>query len=73
MLTQLNPSIPVETPRGRGEAVIVIDYSKEDDLMWVVFLDKSRQCWMFNNKDIMACENYTIRESGKIGNGEPTI
>lgn len=60
MLTQLNPSIPVETPKGKGQAVIVIDYSPEHDLYWVVFDDQTRQCWTFNNRDIRIQTNITF-------------
>lgn len=60
MIIQLNPSIPVKTPRGPGEAIGWIDYSKEDDLMWIVFLDANGECWIFPNKEIRAFENYSI-------------
>ncbi len=36
MLTQLNPTIPLETSRGRGYALAVIDYGMEHNLLWVV-------------------------------------
>lgn len=59
-MIQLNPSIPVETPKGNGQAVVLIDYSSEHDLYWVVFLDDSRQCWTFGNRDIRAQPNITL-------------
>ncbi|RYZ65907.1 MAG: hypothetical protein EOP05_09110 [Proteobacteria bacterium] len=59
-MLQLNPSIPVETPKGKGQAVILIDYSTEHDLYWVVFLDESRECWTFNNRDVRIQENFTL-------------
>jgi hypothetical protein len=60
MMLQLAPSIPVETPKGKGQAVIIIDYSPEHDFYWVVFMDDSRECWTFSNKDIRAQPNCTI-------------
>ncbi len=54
MILQLNPSIPVQTLNGKGQAVALIDYSPEHDLYWVVFLDHNRECWTFQNKDILA-------------------
>lgn len=60
MILQLNPSIPVNTPKGPGEAILIIDYSKEDDILWTVFLDETGQCWTFNNKDIRAIKNVSI-------------
>jgi len=61
MILQLNPSIPVEVVgRGYGEAVILIDYSKEDDLLWVVALDSNGEIWSVPNKDIRFIKNYSI-------------
>jgi hypothetical protein len=62
-MLQLNPSIPVETPKGRGQALFLIDYSPEHDLYWVVFIDDSRECWTFNNREIRAQTNYTLGRS----------
>lgn len=59
-MIQLNPSIPVETPKGTGQAIVLIDYSSEHDLYWVVFLDDSRECWTFSNRDIRAQPNITL-------------
>ncbi len=64
MMLQLNPSIPVDTPKGSGQATFLIDYSSEHDLYWVVFIDKTCECWTFNNRDIRAQKNYTM---GRIG------
>jgi len=60
MILQLNPSIPVNTPKGVGEAILIIDYGKEDDILWTVFLDETGQCWTFNNKEIRAIKNVSI-------------
>lgn len=63
MLIQLNPSIPVETPKGSGQAVVLIDYGPEHDLYWVIFLDESRECWTYGNRDIRAQVNVTLGRS----------
>ena len=65
MILQLNPSIPVQTTSGKGQAVAIIDYSPEHDLYWVVFLDHSRECWTFQNKDIRAQENLSLGRPSK--------
>lgn len=70
-MLQLNPSIPVETPKGKGQAVILIDYSTEHDLYWVVFLDESRECWTFNNHDVRIQENYTLGRPKAPANFRP--
>jgi hypothetical protein len=60
MILQLNPQIPVITPRGKGWAHLVIDYSQEHDLIWVVFLDDTKECWSFGNREIKIVENITL-------------
>ena len=59
-MIQLNPQIPVITPKGKGWAFFLIDRSQEHDLEWVVFLDNSGECWVFNNKDIRIQKNHTF-------------
>jgi hypothetical protein len=58
-LLQLNPPIPVVTPMGEGLAQIVIDYSPEYSIHWVVFLQSNGQCWTFPNEKIRAQRNIT--------------
>lgn len=60
MLTQLNPPLPLESPMGRCWAHAVIDYSQEHNLLWVVFLDESGECWTFSNKDVRLQPNATM-------------
>lgn len=59
MITQLNPSIPVETPRGNALAQLVIDYGPEHDLLWVCFQDNG-ECWTWGNPQIRAQSNVTM-------------
>jgi hypothetical protein len=60
MITQLNPPIPVRTPRGKGFAQMLIDYGIDYDFIWVVFQDDDGQCWSWRNQDIRAQSNITI-------------
>lgn len=60
MIVQLNPTIPVITPKGRAQAVFVIDYGPEHDLIWVCFLDANGECWSYRNADIRAEKNVTM-------------
>lgn len=60
MIVQLNPPIPVITPKGSGVAHILIDYGAEFNLMWTVFLDDNGECWTFDNGQIRACKNVTL-------------
>ena len=60
-MIQLNPPIPLETPKGRGWAFFLIDRSQEHDLEWVVFLDEGGFCWTFNNSEIRIQKNITMK------------
>jgi len=60
---QLDPQIPVITPKGNGWVFFVIDRSQEHDLEWVVFLDNSGECWTFKNSDIRIQKNYTLHRN----------
>lgn len=58
-MLQLNPPLPVVTPKGRGFAHVLIDYGVEHDLVWVVFQD-SGECWSWRNQDVRAQPNLTF-------------
>ena len=60
MLIQLDPPIPLETPKGSAQAMFLIDYSPEHNLMWVCFIDDTAECWTFENHLIRACKNITL-------------
>lgn len=59
MLTQLNPSIPMDTPKGRGLALAVIDYGLEHSLLWVVAIDDTREVWCVPNSEIRMQPNWS--------------
>lgn len=60
MIIQLNPALPIKTPKGDGIAHFVIDYGMEHNLYWVVFIDKTGECWTYSNTEIRACKNITL-------------
>lgn len=60
MLMQLNPPLPLETPKGKAWAVALIDYGPHWDLQWITFLRDSGECWTFQNRDIRQEANYTF-------------
>jgi hypothetical protein len=60
MIQQLNPPLPVRTPKGKALAHILIDYGIEHDLMWVCFQQESGECWTWRNSDIRADDNLSI-------------
>jgi hypothetical protein len=64
-MLQLNPLIPVVTPKGEGMAHLVIDVGIEHHLQWVVFIDATGECWTFDNPDIRLQDNLTKARSPK--------
>jgi hypothetical protein len=60
MITQLNPYIPLDTPKGAGQAFLVIDYGQEQNLMWVVAIDATGEIWTFQNQQVRAQKNITM-------------
>lgn len=60
MIIQLNPPIPLKTPKGEGLAWFMIDYGQEFDNMWVVAIDKNGEIWTFQNREVRAIKNITM-------------
>lgn len=60
MIIRIDPPIPLDTSRGSGLAHFLIDYGVEEDLVWVVFQDKTGECWSYRNRDIRAQTNITL-------------
>ena len=60
MITQLNPPLPMETPKGGGWAHFLIDYGPESALLWVVFMDADGACWTVPNAEVRMSFNWTI-------------
>lgn len=59
MILQLNPPIPVKTPKGPALAHFLIDAGIESNLLWVCFNDWDGECWTWSNQDIRAQKNVT--------------
>ena len=60
MILQLNPQLPLRTPRGPAQAIFLIDYSEEADLLFTCIMDETGEIWTFNNKEVRGFENYSI-------------
>ena len=59
-IIQLNPALPLETPKGSALAHFLIDYGEESDLIWVCFQDETGECWCWRNREIRAQKNITL-------------
>jgi hypothetical protein len=59
-MLQLNPPIPMNTPKGEGFAHILIDYGPESDLYWTVLITATGEIWTYANREVRASKNITI-------------
>jgi hypothetical protein len=59
-MLQLNPPIPLCTPKGEGLAHVLIDYGPESDLYWTVFITTTGEIWTFANHEVRASKNITL-------------
>lgn len=64
MMLQLDPPLPIITPKGPGLAHVLIDYGPEHDIVWVAFLENG-ECWSYRNQDIRAENNVTFGRQWK--------
>ena len=60
MILQLNPTLPVETPDGRGYAHFLIDQGDERHLQWICFIDADGACRTYENPEIRLQGNQTM-------------
>lgn len=61
MFTQLNPTIPLTTPKGNGQALAVIDYGSEHNLIWVIAIDDTGEIWSYQNPEVKIQKNITMK------------
>lgn len=59
-MLQLNPPIPMNTPKGEGFAHILIDYGPESDLYWTVLITATGEIWTYANRQVRASKNITL-------------
>ncbi len=67
-MLQLNPPLPMNTPKGEGFAHILIDYGPESDLYWTVLITETGEIWTFANRDVRAGKNITL---GRVAPTKP--
>jgi hypothetical protein len=64
---QLNPTIPMQTPKGSGQAILVIDYGSEHHLLWAVIIDSTGEIWTYQNPEVRGQKNISM---GRICNSK---
>jgi hypothetical protein len=71
-MLQLNPPLPMNTPKGEGFAQFLIDYGPESDLYWTVFITETGEIWTFANREVRASKNITLgRTSPSVPRAAP--
>ena len=60
-IIQLNPSIPMTTPKGNGLAFMAVWLSEEHDWIWTVALNGSGEIWDFQNPSVRFQRNITMK------------
>lgn len=61
MFTQLNPPIPLHVlDKGNGQAMAVIDYGPEHNLIWVTAIDATGEIWCAPNHQVRMQGNWTL-------------
>ncbi len=60
MILQLDPPIPLETPKGKALAQVLIDYGAEHHLIWVCFQNDTGEIWCWPNDKVRAQSNITM-------------
>ena len=61
-MLQLDPMIPCRTPKGKGHAFLVIDYSQEHNLLFTVAQDNG-EIWTYPNHEIRMLYNISLERT----------
>lgn len=67
MIIQLNPTMPMLTPKGPALAHFLIDYGEEHHLMWVCVLENTGEIWTYANNMVRAQSNPTFNRFKVMG------
>lgn len=66
-LLQLDPMLPLVTDEGRNcTAFAIIDYSQEHSLLFVCFMDESREIWTLPNSRLRARDNVSLGRMAEV-------
>lgn len=60
MMLQLEPPLPLLTPKGPALAVVLLDYGAEHHLMWVCIQDETGEIWTWPNTKVRGTANPTM-------------
>ncbi|UIP08031.1 hypothetical protein LY632_06465 [Erythrobacter sp. SDW2] len=61
MFSQLNPPIPLHVlGKGDGQAIGMIDYGPEHNLLWITAIDATGEIWCAPNPDVRMLRNWSM-------------
>jgi hypothetical protein len=60
MIIQLNPPLPMMTPKGSGIAYFLTDYGIDYNHIWTVIIDETGEFWSFQNPEVSSIKNVTF-------------
>ncbi len=61
MFTQLNPAIPMHVlGKGDGQAIGMIDYGPEHNLLWITAIDATGEIWCAPNPQVRMLRNWSM-------------
>jgi hypothetical protein len=60
MILEVQQSLHVDTPKGRGRVWLVTEYGVEIEKVFTVILDATGEIWEFTNRDVVATCNVTM-------------
>jgi hypothetical protein len=59
-MIRLTPPIPINCPKGPGQALFVTDYSTEHNLVWTIAIDETGEIWQYQNPLVRMQSNITM-------------
>jgi hypothetical protein len=60
MILEVQQSLQVDTPKGRGRVWLVTEYGVEIEKVFTIILDATGEIWEFTNRDVVATSNVTM-------------
>lgn len=68
-ILRLEPPIELETPKGRGLAIIFRDYGHDTHDQWTCIMRESGEIWTFMNAQVRAAPNPTWGRTYEASDG----
>lgn len=62
MIIEINNLLWLQSDKGQGRAIFLIDYGPDSDLYWVIAGDNG-QIWTVENAKVEILENWTLGRS----------